>query len=216
MIVIKVDPENPDMKSIRLAADAIRRGELVIFPTETVYGLAADATNDTAVKKIFEAKGRRDSEPLPIQISRIDHLRTAASYVSDEARRLAEHYWPGPLTIVLQKNRNISDLVTGEKDTVGIRIPDNEVALALLRELNIPIVATSANLSGKPPTKNAEQAITDLAPWVSVVLDGGDSNYGLASTVVDMTVVPPKILRRGSINTQDIKLVIGEVEDIAE
>lgn len=216
MITIKVDAENPDIKSIRIAADAIKRGELVIIPTETVYGLVADATNEAAVKRIFEAKGRNGKEALPVQVGSIDDLSMAASYIPSEAVLLANRYWPGPLTIILPKNRNISDLVTGSKETVGIRIPDHAVALALLRELGTPIVATSANISGQPPAKNAEQAVADLGPWVSVVLDSGESNLGVASTVIDMSLIPPRILRRGTIGTQEIKEIIGEVEEIGK
>lgn len=216
MITLKVDAQKPDIRAIRIAVGAIRREELVLFPTETVYGLAADATNDDAVKKIFEAKGRDSKEPLPIQIGSIDQIHEVASFVPNEAMLLANRFWPGPLTIVLPKNKNISEHVTGGRNTIGTRIPNNEVALAFLKELNTPIVATSANLSGEPPAKNAEQAIDALGNSVAVVLVSAGGDLGVASTVIDMSVVPPKILRHGTISANEIKEIIGEVQDIEE
>jgi len=214
MITLKVDPVNPDMKIIRAAADAIRDGGLVIFPTETVYGLAADALNEKAVKHVFEAKGRFDKQPLPVQVGSIDDVQKAAEYIPENARRLAELYWPGPLTLVLVKNASLPTSVTGGKETVGVRVPDHPVALALAKEVGSPIVATSANMSGDPAPKNAEEAIREVGNEVSVVLDAGRSQLGVASTVVDVSVVPPKILRHGTISADDIRAVLGEVEDV--
>ena len=213
MIRLKVDPNNPDMKAIRAAADAIRKGELVIFPTETVYRLAADALNKEAVKRVYDAKGRRDHQPLPVQVGSIEDVFKAAEFMSPDARRLAEMYWPGPLTLVLTKSAALPSMVTGGRETVGVRVPDHPVALALAKEVGSPIVATSANLTGGPPPKTAAQAIRDVGENVTVVLDGGQSRFGVASTVVDMTVSPPKILRRGSLDANDVRKVLGEVEE---
>lgn len=212
MITLKVDPTNPDMKAIRAAADAIRAGELVIFPTETVYGLAADALNKTAVKKVFDAKGRNIKEPLPVQVGSINDVTKAASFIPEKVRFLAEKYWPGPLTLVLVKNESLPDIVTAGKGTVGIRIPDHAIALALVKEVGSPIVATSANISGEPAPDNADDAISQVGESVSVVLDGGKSRYGKASTVVDVSTVPARILRRGTISEDDIKSMLGQVE----
>ena len=216
MLKVKIDVNNPDMDSINVAADAIRRGELVVFPTETVYGLAADARNDEAVKKIFIAKGRNTNVALPVQIASADCLDSAADFVSNEAKCLAKRFWPGPLTIIFKKNPAISDYVTGGKDTVGIRIPKHNVALALLETLGFPIVATSANLSGKAPAKDADEAASDLSDLVSVVIDSGPSSIGVASTVIDMSVLPPKILRQGTISEAEIRNIIGNVENVAK
>jgi len=213
MITLKVDPNNPDMQAIRVAADAIRRGELVIFPTETVYGLAADAFNEAAVKAVYDAKGRLDHQPLPVQVGSVQDVFRAAEFMSPEARRLAEMYWPGPLTLVLNKSASLPSIVTSGGDTVGVRVPDHPVALGLVKELGSPIVATSANVSGRPAPRTAVEAIRDVGENVSVVLDGGDSRFGIASTVVDMTVSPPKIVRRGSVEVADIRKVLGEVEE---
>jgi len=212
MITLKVDPDNPDTKAIRTAADAIRRGELVIFPTETVYGLAADAFNEDAVKLVYDAKGRRDHEPLPVQVDGIEGVFKAAEFLPPLAGRLARLYWPGPLTLVLTRSAALPSLVTAGKGTVGVRVPDHPVALALVKEVGSPIVATSANLSGGPAPTNAEQAIRAVGEKVSVVLDGGKARFGVSSTVVDMTVSPPRILRVGTIGVDEIRKVLGEVE----
>ncbi|MEN6357638.1 MAG: L-threonylcarbamoyladenylate synthase [Armatimonadota bacterium] len=206
--VLQVDAKKPDTAAIKTAADAIRRGELVIFPTETVYGLAADALNEDAVRKIFQAKGRAETHPLPVQVAGIEQLSMVALEVSEKAKRLAAGYWPGPLTIVIKKNESVSDLVSGGLDTVGVRVPDHPVALALLNELGTPIVATSANLSGKEPPKSAGQAIEQIGDKVSVVLDSGECKIGVASTVLDVSVDPPKVLRLGTIDREQIKQVM--------
>ena len=216
MMILKVDALEPDSKIIRTAADALRRGELVIFPTETVYGLAADATNDEAVKRVYDAKGRNGSEPLPVQISKVDDLLKVAMFVPEPARRLAELFWPGPLTLVLQKNPSISDLVTSGRETIGVRISEHPVALALIKALGSPIVATSANVSGNKPPKNALDAISEVGNEVSVVLDAGESRLGVSSTIVDVSNMPPRILRRGTISENEIRDVLGDIETIAK
>ncbi|MCE5200517.1 MAG: L-threonylcarbamoyladenylate synthase [Armatimonadota bacterium] len=212
MLVIKVDTVNPELGAIKTAADAIRRGELVIFPTETVYGLAADALNESAVRRVFEAKDRFEGHPLPVQVAGVEQLHTVAASIPESARLLAERYWPGPLTLVLPKTDEISDLVSGGRDTVGVRVPDHPVALALLRELNSPIVASSANISGKDAATDATAAARELEKWVSVTLDAGESKIGVASTVIDVSVTPHVILRQGAISRAEIVEMIGDVE----
>jgi len=213
MIILKVDPDNPDMKVIRAAADAIRAGQLVIFPTETVYGLAADAMNENAVKSVFDAKGRVDKQPLPVQVASLDAVSQAAEFVPVNVKPLAELYWPGPLTLVLVKNASLPKIVTGGRETVGVRVPDHPVALALAKAVGSPIIATSANVSGDRPPTNAEDAVKEVGRSAAVVLDGGESRLGQSSTVVDVTVTPARVLRRGSISVDDIRKVLGEVEE---
>ncbi len=209
MKLIKIDTKKPDEYAIKQAADAIRRGELVVFPTETVYGLAADALNEDAVRRVFKAKGREESHPLPVQLASVDHLNQISSDIPENAKRLGERFWPGPLTIVIKKRKEISDLVSGGLDTVGVRIPDHPVALALLKAVGSPIVATSANLSGNKPPISADEAVGQLKESISVVLDAGESKIGVASTVVDVTVDPPKILRLGTITEGQILEATG-------
>lgn len=211
MIVYKVELANPDEQAIEAAADAIHRGELVVFPTETVYGLAADALNENGIRRVFEAKGREEAHSLPVQVAGVGELCKVASSVPEGARRLAHKYWPGPLTLVLPKSEHVSDLVTGGKGTVGVRVPDHPVALALLRKLGSPIVATSANLTQHRPATTADEAIAELGESVAVVLDSGESAIGVSSTVVDVSVMPARILRVGSISEEEIRDVLGEV-----
>lgn len=216
MIVLKVDSRRPDPDSIRQAADAIRAGELVIFPTETVYGLAADALSEAAVRRVFEAKGRMEGHPLPVQVGGIEQLAGVVARAPVSAAILARKFWPGPLTLVMEKAASLSELVTAGTGKVGVRVPDHPVALALLRELGTPIVASSANLTGEPPAGNAEDAIRQLGGSVAVVLDSGESEIGVVSTVVDVTVDPPVILRRGAIGDEAIFEALataGERED---
>ena len=213
MITLKVDPDNPDMKAIRAAADAIRRGKLVIFPTETVYGLAADAMNVDAVRKVFNAKGRADKQPLPVQIGSLGAMLGVVESVPDDAKALAQIFWPGPLTLVFRKGPALPDIVTAGGKTVGVRMSDHPVALALVKEVGSPIVATSANMSGGAAPRNAEQAIRDVGESVSVVLDSGQCRLGVSSTVVDVSITPARILRRGTIGVDEIRKVLGEVEE---
>jgi L-threonylcarbamoyladenylate synthase len=212
MYVLRVDAKNPDNTAIRAAADAIRRGELVVFPTETVYGLAANALDESAVRRVFTAKGRTQTHPLPVQIAGVELLWTVASPVPESARLLAARFWPGPLTLILNKRDCVSDLVSGSLETVGVRVPNHAAALALLRELASPIVATSANLTGQEPPKTAQQAIEQLGDIISVVLDAGPSEIGVASTIVDVTYDRPRILRVGAIKPEQIVEVIGAVD----
>lgn len=212
MIMLKMNPLYPDAKMIRIAVDAIHRGELVIFPTETVYGLAADALNEEAVAKVFKAKNRPESEPLPVQVGSIDDVLKVATYLPERARDLAMKHWPGPLTLVLARNPGLPSALTAGRETVGVRIPDHPVALALLKMLGSPIVATSANVSGNPAPVSADDAIAEIGESVSVVLDSGVSRLGVASTVVDVSVVPPKVLRLGTIGVDELKAFLGDIE----
>ena len=145
MMIYRVDSRRPSAEAISEAANAIRRGELVVFPTETVYGLAADARNERAVRRVIEAKGRGEGHALPVQVASVEQLRLVAAETPAAAEQMAARFWPGPLTIVLPKSEDLPDVVPASKGTVGVRVPDHPVALALLRELGTPIVATSAN-----------------------------------------------------------------------
>jgi len=214
MITLRVDAGQPEMRAVRTAADAVKRGELVIFPTETVYGLAADAESEAAVKRVFEAKGRADKSPLPVQVQDLEHLTLAAAYVPDSARLLAERFWPGPMTLILPRNEAISALVTGGRKSVGVRIPDHPVALALLREVGRPMVATSANISGQRPPTDAANAVGQVGDSATITLDAGACRLGVSSTVIDATGGRLRILRRGTLGADEIRRVVGEIEEI--
>ncbi|MFQ3550050.1 MAG: L-threonylcarbamoyladenylate synthase [Armatimonadota bacterium] len=208
---IKIDINNINMNAIYEAAEYIKKGELVIFPTETVYGLAADALNIDAVKKIYIAKQRSDKHSLPVQIDSIEKLSDVAVNISESAIKIGKKYWPGPLTMILEKNDKISDFVSGGKKTIGVRIPDHPVALAFIKACGVPIIATSANVSGMGYTISADDAIKGLEEYVSILIDSGQSEDGLPSTIIDVTTPEINLLRQGSININDIIKTIQEV-----
>lgn len=198
-IVLCVDPKNPDPDTIRQGAEAIRRGELVAFATETVYGLAADAFNRDAVARVYEVKDRRANNPLPVQVASADGISKVAVDVSDVALRLIRHFMPGPLTIVLMASPGLPKLVTAGTGRVGVRIPDHRAAIEFIKAADTPIVAPSANPSAQPPPTTAEEVLAYLSGKIELVLDAGPTYLKIASTVVDLTEMPPRILRRGSI-----------------
>ena len=201
-IILRVDPEQPALEVIERAADAIKRGELVAFPTETVYGLAADAFNKKAVARVFEVKGRPANNPLPVQVASLDDVRRLAAENPDVAVRLMERHFPGPLTIVFRASDKVSEMITAGTGKVGIRMPDHPVALALIRAAGTPIVAPSANTSGEPPPTTADEVLAYLDGRIEMILDAGPTQLKISSTVVDVTESPPRILREGSITAE--------------
>ena len=197
------------------AAKLLRTGEAVAFPTETVYGLGADATSDDAVSKIFAAKGRPGDNPLIVHIGAIEDLQSVAAEVPDVAKKLMDAFWPGALTIVLPKGSSVSDKVTAGLNTVGVRMPSHPVALELLRKTKLPISAPSANISGRPSPTTAQHVIDDLDGKIAGVVDGGSCEIGLESTVIDCSAGTPVILRPGGVTWEQIEAVIGNV-NVAE
>lgn len=210
--VVKMDSENIDYNIIKKAADIINKGGVVVFPTETVYGIGADALNDEAVDKIFKAKGRPQDNPLIVHIADFEELYNLAEIVPENAKKLAEKYWPGPLTMILYKKNVLSNKITAGLDTAAIRLPINKIALALIRESKKPIAAPSANTSGKPSPTEAGHVIEDLMGKVDMIIDGGSTDIGLESSVVDMTSEIPMILRPGGITQEDIISVLGDCQ----
>lgn len=194
------------------AVDMLKGGEVVAFPTETVYGLGADATNEAAVAKIYEAKGRPSDNPLIIHIGTKEEVADYAMDVSADAHKLMDAFWPGPLTLVFKQvpNKIAANAIPGMK-SVGLRMPDHPVALRLLQKLKLPIAAPSANRSGKPSPTEAVHVYDDLKGRIPLIVDGGQTGVGLESTVLDMTTTPPTILRPGGVTKEMIELVIGDV-----
>lgn len=197
-------------EDISRAAALIRAGELVAFPTETVYGLGADATNATAVARIFEAKGRPRFNPLIVHTGNLAAAESLAEF-TPVAHKLAHAFWPGPLTLVLKRRMpsGIADLATAGLDTIALRIPDHPVALALLKTADRPLAAPSANRSGHVSPTRAEHVAADLGGRAAMILDGGPSTRGIESTVIDATTQTPVLLRSGAIETHAIEAVIG-------
>ena len=210
--IVKVDPDNIDYNIIQEAAEIINMGGVVVFPTETVYGIGADALNDEAVDKIFKAKGRPQDNPLIVHIADYSELYNLASDIPENARILADEFWPGPLTMILNKKDVLSDKITAGLKTAAIRLPVNKIALALIRESGKPIAAPSANTSGKPSPTDAGHVIEDLMGKVDMIIDGGSTDIGLESTVVDMTSDVPMILRPGNVTQEDIAGVLGKCD----
>jgi len=209
--VITIDKDNIDMDKLKYAADVIKQGGLVAFPTETVYGLGANALNEAAAHNIYEAKGRPSDNPLIVHISAPDELRRLVKSIPAKVVPLMDRFWPGPLTIIMEKSDIIPKTTTGGLDTVAIRMPSHPVAMALIRESGLPIAAPSANLSGKPSPTMAQHVIDDLYGRVDVIIDAGNVNIGLESTIVDMTVNPPMLLRPGGITLHQLEEVLGDM-----
>lgn len=209
--VVKVNPEKPPLPKIKEAAMLIRRGKLVVFPTETVYGLGANALNSAAVKKIFEVKGRPADNPLIIHIYDKDDVLFLAKDVPKIAQKLGDMFWPGPLTMVLKKSEIVPKVVTGGLDTVAIRMPENRIAQLLIKEAGVPIAAPSANLAGSPSPTTAKHVFEDLAGKVDLIVDGGKTKIGIESTVIEVTGKTPLLLRPGGVTLEQLKRAIGKV-----
>ena len=209
--ILKADEIDVNSTSISEAAEVLKRGVLVAFPTETVYGLGGDATDPDASKKIYAAKGRPSDNPLIVHIADFSQLKAIASNLPDTAKKLADAFWPGPLTMVVNKNEVVPYETTGGLDTVAVRMPSHPVALALIKKSNVMIAAPSANTSGRPSPTKAEHVAEDLNGKIDIILDGGPVEIGLESTIIDLTEDIPMILRPGYINKQMLESVVGQV-----
>ena len=204
--------DKTDEESLWTAGDIIRKGGIVAFPTETVYGLGANAYNADAIKKIYEAKGRPSDNPLIVHIAEIKDLEKVARAIPETAKKLIEKFAPGPFTLILKKQPDIPDIVTAGLDTVGVRIPKDATAREFIRLAGVPIAAPSANISGKPSPTKAEHVVADLNGKVDAIICGGDAEVGVESTIIDVTGEIPTILRPGGITKEDILSVCDRVE----
>jgi len=196
---------------IEKAAALLRQGELVAFPTETVYGLGADASNPEAVAKIFAAKGRPADHPLIVHIPGVEHLDRWAREIPETAFASAKAFWPGPLTLILKRQPNVPDAVTGGQDTVGIRVPGHPLALELLKAFDGGVAAPSANRFGHVSPTTAQHVHDELGSAVAMVLDGGPCRVGIESTIVNLTGPQSRILRPGMISAADLGRVLGRM-----
>ncbi len=198
-----------DRAKIRVAADIMKQGGLVAFPTETVYGLGGDALQEQAAEHIYAAKGRPSDNPLIVHISRLEQLYELAGEVSPEARKMAETYWPGPLTMVFKKSDLVPKTTTGGLDTVAVRFPIHPVAMELIEDSGTYIAAPSANISGRPSTTTAAHCVEDLMGRVDAIVDGGDCEIGLESTILDVSTDKPQLLRPGAVTLEMIEETLG-------
>lgn len=202
MKLLKATKEN-----IRLAAETIRKGGLVIYPTDTVYGLGCNPFNINAVKRVFEVKGRT-GKPLPVLASSVEDAEKIAE-INEKALKIAKAFWPGPVTLILPKKPNLPSLVTSNQESVGVRVPNHEIALELIKLSNGLLIGTSANKTGEESPKTAEEAARQIGEKVDIVLDGGKTPLGTPSTVVDLTAEIPKVVREGPVRLDSILKILN-------
>jgi L-threonylcarbamoyladenylate synthase len=210
--VVTIDPTTPDPAAIAEAAALIRAGQLVAFPTETVYGLGGDGLNPIALARIYAVKGRPPDNPLILHVASLDQLPLVAD-IPTMAHRLVQAFWPGPLTLILPRTSRVPDLATAGLTTVAVRMPAHPVALALIDAVESPLAAPSANRSGLPSPTTAQHVCDDLRDRIPLILDAGSSRIGLESTVLDATCLPPVILRPGGICREAIEAVVGPLQE---
>jgi len=203
--VIKIDPSHPDLVLIERAAEILREGRVMAFPTETFYGLGADAKNETAVKKIFRIKGREFNNPIPIIIGTREELGGLVEEIPEAAQRLISVFWPGPLTLVFRASKAVSPRLTANTGLIGIRISSHPIARMLAQALGAPLTATSANLSGETECTTARQVVHSIGPFIDGIIDGDKTPGHKGSTVINIAVSPPRILRIGVISENEIK-----------
>lgn len=210
--VQQINPEQFRDEELKEACGILQRKGLVAFPTETVYGLGGDAMDPEAAAKIYVAKGRPSDNPLIIHIADIKSLEDIAREIPEAAKRLAEAFWPGPLTMIFRKQAGVPPSTTGGLDTVAVRMPSHPIAIELIRQSGVYIAAPSANISGRPSPTKAEHVIEDLSGRIDMILDGGSVGIGLESTIVDLSGVEPIILRPGYITKKMLEELIGRVQ----
>lgn len=208
--IVKILPG--DTENLEKAAKLIKCGEIVAIPTETVYGLAANVYDESAVGKIFKAKGRPQDNPLIVHISKLSQLGEIAAYIPDSLKVLAEHFMPGPLTVVLPKNPKISDTVTAGLSSVAVRMPSHETARAFISACLVPLAAPSANISGSPSPTSAKHVFDDLNGKIPMIIDGGECSVGVESTVISLLGEVPEVLRPGAVTLEQLQSVLGEVK----
>ena len=210
--VIRIERNNINAQIMQKAGSILKSGGLVAFPTETVYGLGADALNTEAAEKIYAAKGRPSDNPLIIHIADMGHLDKIVKYVPDEAKKLADAFWPGPLTMILNKSACVPYGTTGGLDTVAVRMPSDKIAQELIRRGGGYVAAPSANISGRPSPTTAQHVYEDMNGRIPLILDGGAVEIGLESTIVDLTADVPVILRPGYISLAMVQAILGRAE----
>ncbi|MEN2259631.1 L-threonylcarbamoyladenylate synthase (plasmid) [Paraclostridium benzoelyticum] len=202
--ILEVKDLNSNYENIKKGAEYLKKGEVVAIPTETVYGLAADAFNENAIKKVFQVKGRPQDNPLLVHIHKLEQVYDICKEIPQEAKKVFDAFWPGSVTLIFNKKECISDTVTAGMDTVAVRFPKSEIARVVIKESGTLLVAPFANLSGKPSTTSAKHCINDLSGKIPCILDGGSCSIGLESTIIDMSTPDPVLLRPGAISVDEI------------
>lgn len=208
-VVINITTEYD--KALEESARLLKNGEVVGIPTETVYGLAANALCENAVKKIFIAKGRPSDNPLIVHISKFEDLEPLVTEIPEKVRVMADHFWPNALTMIMKKSDKISNVVSGNLDTVAIRMPKSDYARAIIEACGLPLAAPSANLSGSPSPTNAKYVFDDMNGRIPLIIDGGNCEIGVESTVISFAEDPPRLLRPGGVTLEEMTALIGEI-----
>lgn len=211
METVVIDITTEYERALTEAKRLINDGEVVGIPTETVYGLAANALNEDAVKKIFVAKGRPSDNPLIVHIAKLDDLEPLVSEIPEKVKIMAEHFWPNALTMIMKKSDKVSNVVSGNLDTVAVRMPKSDYARAIIEACGCPLAAPSANLSGSPSPTNAKYVFDDMNGRIPLIIDGGSSEIGVESTVISFAEDPPRLLRPGGVTLEEMTELIGEI-----
>ena len=208
-VKVSVDPDHPEPGPINGAANVVLSGGILAFPTDTSYGLGVNPYEDGAVSKVYKLKQRKSDKPLILLLSSPEQLEDLAQEISEDAKRLIEHFWPGPLTLIFPVSEELKGFLIGDTGKVGVRIPGNLIARKLIDACRIPVTATSANKSGQPSAKSAQDILDYFGNSVNMVLDGGPSTSEMESTVLDLTTTPFSLIREGRISADRIKAIIG-------
>ncbi len=211
MKTVVIDITTEYDRALNESAQLLQAGEVVGIPTETVYGLAANAFDELAVKKIFEAKGRPSDNPLIVHISKLEDLAPLVKEIPEKVKIMAEKFWPAPLTMIMKKSDKISNAVSGNLDTVAVRMPKSEYARAIIDACGLPLAAPSANLSGSPSPTNAKYVFDDMNERIPLIIDGGSCEIGVESTVISFAEEPPRLLRPGGVTLEEMTELIGEI-----
>ena len=209
--IVELNKENPQTTLLNEGAQILNSGGIVAFPTETVYGLGANGLDKSAAEKIYEVKGRPSNNPLIFHIGSKEQLKEIVEDIPEKAEKLINKFWPGPLTLVFKKSQNIYEELTSGQDTIAVRMPENPIAKELIKKANVPVVAPSANVSGKPSPTKANHVIDDLSRKIDMIIDGGEVEIGLESTIVDVSSQELSILRPGKITKNQVEKIIGKL-----
>ncbi|MEK6681345.1 MAG: L-threonylcarbamoyladenylate synthase [Nitrospirota bacterium] len=207
--IIKVDPENPDVKKINEAVELLKKGGLIAFPTDTFYGLGVDATNSEAVGRVYAVKKRDYKKPILILIDDKNRISKYVKEIPDIAKKMMDRFWPGPLTLIFSASAKLPLALLGDTMKIGIRVPGNQITLLLLKIAGFPVTATSANLSGEPSPSDPKDVIANLGEKLELILDGGKTAGGKESTIIDVTEDPPRCIREGRVFIKEIEDFIG-------
>ena len=211
--IISISSKEGIEEAIQLTPKLIDEGEIIAFPTDTLYGIGCNAFDEQAIRKLYHLKNRNFSKPINVLIGSVEQLYDITDKIPSIAKEIIKEFWPGDLTLVLTKKRVVPNILTAGLDTIGVRMPNNEVTLRMICEIGKPLATTSANISGKPSITNAKQILEYFNKKIPLILDGGESEIGQESTIISLVSSPPKILRQGSLSSEKLKKILPDLEN---